>query len=90
MERKKESITTFFLRSLEFRLLEFVESRVKVHLLDESYAWVPKRRGFTEDPRNEFSGNKKFSGLGGVIETSFSSSMLQQVDILSTLAYFSH
>ena len=32
---------------------EFVEQRVKVHLLDDGYVWVPKRRGFTEDPREE-------------------------------------
>ena len=59
-ERKKENIPTFFLRSLEFCCSEFIESRVKVHLLDEGYAWVPKRRGFTEDPREEISGNQNF------------------------------
>ena len=90
MERKKESIKTFFLRSLEFCRLEFIELRVKVYLLDKSYAWVPKRRGFIEDSRDEISGNKKNSGLGGVLETSFGSSTLQEVEILSTLIYFSH
>ena len=37
-ERKKKSISTFVLRSSEFRLSEFIEPRVKVHLLDEDYA----------------------------------------------------
>ena len=53
MERKNESIPTFFLRSPEFHKSEFVKKRVKVHLLNEGYIWVPKRRGFTEDPREE-------------------------------------
>ena len=33
---------------------------MKVHLLDEGYAWVPKRRGFTEDSKEEISGNQRF------------------------------
>ena len=39
---------------------EFVKPRVEVHLLDEGYVWVPKRRGFTEDPKEEISGNQRF------------------------------
>ena len=34
---------------------------MKVHLLDEGYAWVQKkRRGFTEDPKEEISRNRGF------------------------------
>ena len=34
---------------------------MKVHILDEVYAWVQKkRRGFTEDPKEEISGNQEF------------------------------
>ena len=47
-----------------------------------------KMRGFTEDPKEEISGNQFFSGLGGVLETSFGSTTLQEVGILLTLVYF--
>ena len=33
---------------------------MKVHLLNEGSAWVPKMRDFTEDPREEISGNQNF------------------------------
>ena len=33
-------------------------------------------------------GKSKFSGLGGVLETSFGSTTFQKVGILSTLVYF--
>ena len=33
---------------------------MKVHLLYEGYAWVPKRRDFTEEPREEILGNQNF------------------------------
>ena len=46
--------------STEFRRSEFIESKVKVHLLNKGYAWVPKRRDFTEDSRNEILGNQNF------------------------------
>ena len=51
---KKES--NFFLRSSEFSRSKFVEPRVKVHLLNEGYAYIPKRRDFIEDPKDEISG----------------------------------
>ena len=43
-EKKKEEkkIQNFSLRSTEFRRSEFVGTRMKVHLLDEGYAWVLK------------------------------------------------
>ena len=47
-------------QSPEFRQSEFVELRVKVHLLDEGYVWVPKIRDFTEDPREENLGYQNF------------------------------
>ena len=43
-----------------FRQSEFVEPRVKVHLLDEGYAYIPKKRDFTEDPKEEILGNQGF------------------------------
>ena len=55
-----EELSSFSLRSSEFRRSKFVEPRVKVHLLDEGYVWVPKRRGFIKDPKEEFSGNQRF------------------------------
>ena len=33
---------------------------MKVHILDKGYVCVPKRRGFTEDPKEEISGNQGF------------------------------
>ena len=33
---------------------------MKVHLLDEGYEWVPKRRGFAKDLKGEISGNQRF------------------------------
>ena len=45
---------------MEFRRSDFVELRLKVHHLDEGYAWVPKMRGFAEDPNEESSGNRRF------------------------------
>ena len=47
--REREKISTFSLRSTEIGWSESVESRFKVHLLDESYAWVLTTRSFTED-----------------------------------------
>ena len=45
---------------MKFRRSEFVEPRVKVHLLDEGYAWVPKEGDFAEVPKEEISGNQGF------------------------------
>ena len=62
MKRKREDERAkfFFQRSTKFFWSKFVELRVKVHLLNESYARIPKRRGFIEDSNEEISGNKKF------------------------------
>ena len=59
-ERERKSIPTFFLRSPEFRRSEFIESIAKVHLLDKSYAYIPKMRDFTKDTKEESSRNQRF------------------------------
>ena len=42
---------------------------MKVHLLDEGYAWVPKPQDFSKDSSEEF-GKSKVSCLGSVHGTS--------------------
>ena len=59
-ERRGREHPSFSLRSSKCRQTEFVKPKVKVHLLDEGYAWVPKMRGFIEDPKEEFSRNQRF------------------------------
>ena len=59
-EGRKRASKLSFNDSTEFRRSEFVETRVKVHLLDEGYAYVPKMRDFTEDPREEIWRNQNF------------------------------
>ena len=70
-EKKGEEVSfqKFSLRSLEIGWLEFIGPRTKVHLLNESYAWVPKSRDFFEDLSKEFV-KSKVSGLGSVHGTS--------------------
>ena len=57
---RKERTPSFSLRSTEFCQSDFVGPRLKVHCLDKGYAWVPKKRDFTEDPKEEISGNQIF------------------------------
>ena len=45
-KRKIKKNQSFSLQSTKFRRSEFVEPKVKVHLLDEGYAWVPKTQDF--------------------------------------------
>ena len=59
-ERREREHLSFSLRSSEFLQLEFIELRVKVHLLDEGYVYIPKERDFTEDQKEEVSGNQEF------------------------------
>ena len=68
-KREGKESSSFSLRSMEFRMSEFIGSRMEVHLLDESYAWVSKSQDFTKDSSEEF-GKSKVSGLGSVHETS--------------------
>ena len=35
-------------------------TRTKVHCLDKGYVWVLKRRDFNENPKEDFSGNRRF------------------------------
>ena len=44
---------------------------MKAYLLDEGYLWIPKRKDFDEDPKEEIQGKSKFSSLGGVLGTSY-------------------
>ena len=46
--------------------------------------YVPKRRDFTEDPKDEIWGKSKFSGSGSVLETSYHFTTLQEVGIFPT------
>ena len=62
---RKERNPKIFLRFIKFRHSEFVGPRMKVHLLEKGYAWVPKTRDFVEDSSKEF-GKSKVSGLGCV------------------------
>ena len=64
-KRERKESNSFSLRFTEFRPSEFIGPRTKVHLLDKSYAWVPKSLDFAEDSREEF-GKSKVSGLGSV------------------------
>ena len=47
-EGEKERRPSFSLRFSEFRRSKFIKLRVKVHLLDVGYAYIPKMRDFTE------------------------------------------
>ena len=33
---------------------------MKVHRIDEGYAWVPRKKDFAEDLRKEISGDRSF------------------------------
>ena len=60
---------SFLPRSTGFCWSKFVGPRMKVHHIDEGYAWVPKTLYFSKDPNEEF-GKSKVSGLGSVHEAS--------------------
>ena len=47
-----------------------------------------KKEGFHRRSKGGDFGKSKFSRLGGVLETSFGSTTLQEVGILPTLVYF--
>ena len=47
-----------------------------------------KKEGFHRRSKGGYFRKSNFSGLGGVLETSFGSTMLQKVGILPTLVYF--
>ena len=58
--REREREPSFFPRSSELRWSDFIELRTKVHHIDEGYAYIPEKRDFTEDPKEEISGNQRF------------------------------
>ena len=60
---------SFLSRSTEFCRLKFVGPRMKVHCIDEGYAWEQKMWDFIEDPNEEFR-KSKVSGLRSVHEAS--------------------
>ena len=70
---------------MEFRRLDYVGPRLKVHRLDEGYVWLPKGKDFDKDTKENIRWKSKFSGLGGVLRTSYNSSTLQEVGIFPTL-----
>ena len=47
-----------------------------------------KKEGFHRRSKGVGFEKSKFSGLGGILETSFESTTLQEVEILHTLVYF--
>ena len=57
----KENLQAFFRQSMEFRRSEFIETRNKVHLLDEGYVHILKMGNFTEDPKGGDFGKSKIS-----------------------------
>ena len=59
----------------------------KVHRLYEGYAWVQKKEGFHRRSKGGDFEKSKFSRLEGVLETSFGSTTLKEVGILSTFVY---
>ena len=69
-KEREEKSSSFSLRSTKFRPSEFVGPRTKFHLLNKTYAWIPKSRDFAQDSSKEF-GKSKVSGLGSVHKTSY-------------------
>ena len=67
-EKKNKKNENFSLRSMEFRRLEFVGPRTKVHLLHEGYVCLPKTRDFSKNSSDEF-GKLNVSGLGSAYGT---------------------
>ena len=70
---------------MEFLRLDFVESRTKVHRIDEGYTYIPKRRDFAEYLKEKFKEIKDF-GLGRLPTLAIT---LQEVGVLHTLVLFS-
>ena len=56
---------------MEIGGLVFIGPRIKDHLLDKGYAWVPKTQDFVEDSSEEFR-KSRVSSLESVHGTSYS------------------
>ena len=65
--------------------MEFVETRTKVHRLNEGYAHIPKMRDFTKDLKDEILEIKDFR----LRRLPIRSTALQEVDIFPTWFIFS-
>ena len=61
-EKRKRRAKSFLPRFTKFCRSKFVGPRMKVHRIDEGYAWVPKTQDFAKDPNDEFR-KSKVSGL---------------------------
>ena len=68
-EERKVRAKGLFPRSTEFRRSKFDGPEIKVHRINEGYAWVLKMRDFSKDPNEEFV-KSKVLGLGSVYEAS--------------------
>ena len=87
VERRRESregSSNFSLRSTELGCSVFVEPRTKVHLRDETYAWVPENLGF------HLRFKQRVREIVGFRSPRLpkASSSLQEVEVLPTLVYF--
>ena len=71
-----------------FRQSKFIRPRVKVHLLVKGYAYVPKSRDFTKNPKEEIWGKSNARAWEVFLRLPTHSSTLQEVEILLTLVYF--
>ena len=80
-----ERAPSFSLRSTKLRWSNFFEQRSKVHCINKGYEWVPRTRGFAENPKEGNSGNRSCR----VEKLPTHSSTLKEVGILSTLVLVS-
>ena len=87
-EGRKKRIQGFLLRSSEIRRSKFVGQIVKVYLLVEGYAYVPKSRDFTKTPKEEIWGKSNAWAWEVFLRLPTHSSTLQELRILPTLVYF--
>ena len=66
-ERERGKISSSSLRSTKLGWSSRIGPRLKVGVLDERYAWVPKKMDFAEDPSGGDFGKSRLSGLGGFL-----------------------
>ena len=84
-EKRELQASLFDLRSSVGR----ISSGQGLKFIASTRAYVgTKNEGFHRRSKGGDFGKSKFLGLGGVLETSFGSTTLQEVGILSTLVYF--
>ena len=83
-EKMRKKIQSFTRRPKGFRQSEFVEPRIKVHILNEGHAYIRKRRDFTKDPKEKILGNQEFRAR----EASYPCYYASSGRVLPTLVYF--